>query len=548
MTETPAPIVKPDFALIEELFEEIGSGKLRVPRFQRPFFWKPEAMRELFDSIQKGYPIGSLLLWNTVDSPESFDQVGPLSVPNAPTQSVTYVLDGHQRLSTLYGVLRLPQAFPKGTEQHTWQWWVWYDLKNEVFVHNRSEASPPHLFPLRALLRTVDFLQAARALQEHLPHEASNLIDKAERLAQKIKSYKLALIRIQGGTLDQAVEIFSRVNKRGEEMTPDQMVSALTYREGNNSFDLAKRIDEIIYKLATYHFDSINRVIIFRAIVAAAEEDILRTNWTQLAKKLGERLPETVDEAEAALIRAAQFLFVELGVPGSRLLPYALQIVMLSEFFRQEPECTPQQFSLLRRWFWATSFSGWFAGANSTNIRLALEEFRRLGNGDIHALKTVRLDEPARPYPETFDLRSARVRTLILAQFQKTQPLQINGEPLDVNSLIWEHDIHAFQYISRSHGDPVSDPANRILLPPIKGKTARAQLLSIPSEHLAQVLESHSIPEKAFAALELGDVRGFIEGRAASLSELERRFMEEMRITPPLNRTGESDIDTGTDA
>ncbi|NMO15474.1 DUF262 domain-containing protein [Pyxidicoccus fallax] len=545
MSESSAPIVKPDSSLIEELFDEISKGTLRIPRFQRRFFWKPEAMRELFDSIQKGYPIGSLLLWSAVEQFDSTDEMGPLSVPQAPTGAVAYVLDGHQRLSTLYGVLRLPQDFPKGPDQKFWQWWVWYDLRNDIFVHLRGESPPPHFFPLRALLRTMDFLQAARILQEQLPKEAASLIEKAERLAQKVKSYKLALIRIQGGNLGQAVEVFSRLNTRGEEMTPDQMVSALTYREGQDGFDLAKRIDEIINGLAEYHFGDMSRVIIFRAIVAAAEEDILRTNWSQLAKNLGSKLPDTVKAAEASMLRAAQFLVENLGVPSSRLLPYALQFVMLSEFFRQGPECNSVQLELLRRWFWSTSYSGWFAGANSTNVRLALEEIRGLGKGDLHSFNAVRLDEAARPFPESFDLRSARVRALILTQLRRKKPLAFNGTALSVTGLLGEYDSRAFQYVFKTSDDPVWSPANRVFLPPIKGKTARAQLLSIPQEVRSQVLDSHAISEEAYAALSCGDSRGFIEARAAHLASLERSFMSTLKITLPQNESGDADIDTG---
>ncbi|RKH52494.1 DUF262 domain-containing protein [Corallococcus llansteffanensis] len=544
MNEPSAPIVKPDFAIIEEIFEEVGGGNLRIPRFQRPFFWKPDTMRELFDSIQKGYPVGSLLLWNTVEAFESFEKVGPLEVPSVSSGSVSYVLDGHQRLSTLYGVLRLPQEFPKGPEQSDWRWWIWYDLMSDSFVHHRAGDAPAYLFPLRALLRTVDFLKAARILQEQLPKESPALIDKAERLAQKIKSYKLALIRIQGGSLEQAVEIFFRVNKRGEEMTPDQMVSALTYREGQNSFDLARRIDEIISNLTEYHFDEMSRVIVFRAIVAAAEEDILRTNWTQLAKKLGKKLPETVDVAEASMMRAAKFLVEELRVPGSRLLPYALQFVMLSEFFRQEPECTPQQIALIRRWFWSSSFSGWFAGANSTNIRLALGEFRQLGRGFLNAFKTIRLDDVARPYPGNFDLRSARVRALLLTQIQRMTPLGVDGNELDIASLLAEYDSHVFQYVSRNPADHVSNPANRILLPLVKGRAVRAQLLNISPSLRSRVLDSHSISVDAYECLERGDVRGFVESRAVYLAYLERGFMTELKITLPQSDSGEADIDT----
>jgi hypothetical protein len=391
----------------------------------------------------------------------------------------------------------------------------------------------------------MDFLQACRTISEELPAEAPELIERAERLAQKIKSYKMAVIRIQGGTLRQAVEIFSRLNTRGQPMSDDQMVSALTYQEGENEFHLARRINEILDKLAIYHFDGLDRVFIFRAIVAVTGEDIQRADWAQFSAKQGSKLPEIVDEAESALFHAAKFLFEDLGVPGSRLLPYALQLVMLSEFFRLCAEPKTWQIWLLRRWFWSSSFSGWFAGANSTQVRQALDEFRKLARGESQELEVMPLDEAARPYPRSFDLRSARVRTLLLVMLKRLQPLRPDGTLFDPRSLLWEYGNRAYRHVfQKAQGDLVSNPANRILLPPVPGKMVRTQLLDIPSSIRSQVLASHLISEDAYHALHHGEEREFIELRAADLARIEREFMMELDLPLPPSEFGETDIDT----
>ena len=46
--------VKPEIELLEDLLSEVANGRLRVPRFQRPFVWRPEQMLDLFDSIERG--------------------------------------------------------------------------------------------------------------------------------------------------------------------------------------------------------------------------------------------------------------------------------------------------------------------------------------------------------------------------------------------------------------------------------------------------------------------------------------------------------------
>lgn len=547
ITPEPAPpLVKPEFTLIEDLFREIEAGKLRIPHFQRPFVWKPENMLSLFDSIRKGYPIGSLLIWETGEHVQSLGQVGPLNVPEAGTNPVAYILDGQQRLSTLYGVLRIPAGFPSGPKQKDWQWWVYYDLEGRRFLHapNTLPAGNKYM-PLRALLRTTDFLKESRRIESMFGEDSIALIDEAESLAQRVKSYKLAPIRIQGGTLEQAVEIFSRLNTTGQKMTPDQMASALTYREGNEAFDLAQRIDGILERLEAFHFGKLRRIVIFRAIVATADFDVYSTASEDLAKKLRDKLPQTVDLAEAAIVRAAEFLFDVLDVPGVQLLPYSLQFLLLSEFFRGCSSPSGSQIATLRKWFWATSFSGWFAGANSTQIREALREFRELAAGTLSELQVMRLDERCRPFPQTFDIRSARLRALLLMMMQRLVPRKLDGEKLDPGPLLWEHGNRAFLYVFRRAADEVvSSPANRILLPASRGQVVRKQVLELSPEVGDAVLASHGINDEAYGALLAGDASAFINARARHLAQVERAFMAELGLTPPAEEFGDTDIDT----
>lgn len=530
MSSLPAaPLVKPEIAFIEDLLTEISGGHLRVPRFQRAYVWKPADMLGLLDSIRRGFPIGSLLLWETNTPAESHGEFGPLNVPpsSGPT---SYVLDGHQRLATLYGTLRLPRDFtPKADDD--WRWVIYYDLKKNEFVHLPKDNPAPHHLPVRALLRTMDFLQESQRIREQVPDSAGELITEAEKVAQVVKSYRVPITRIHGGDLSQAVEIFSRLNARGQQMTPDQMVSALTYREGKGSVHLGNRIDEILEQLRGFHFGDVRRLTVFRSIVATAKMDIHRSDWNDLSKKLGRDLPNRIDAAEKALLLAARFLNEDLGVPGDRLLPYSHQLVLLSEFFHNCPNPSAQQCTTLRRMFWATSFTGWFAGANTTQIGSALSEIRFLATKPEAGLPTLRLLDPARPFPLFFDMRSARIRALLL--FSLTlRPRGIDGTVLDPVPLLWGQSTvpHVFP---RGDGDWISSPANRILMPVQKGASIREQLLSVSVSIREKVFASHALDDALLAKLAVSDGPGFVDARASRLAELEAVFMASQGVTLP---------------
>ncbi|MFI6985335.1 DUF262 domain-containing protein [Embleya sp. NPDC050154] len=86
---------------VDHLVAEIRRGDIALPELQRPFVWKATQVRDLFDSMYKGFPVGSLLFWLTGAEP-SARQIGTNAKDHAPS---ALVVDGQQRLTALYAVL-----------------------------------------------------------------------------------------------------------------------------------------------------------------------------------------------------------------------------------------------------------------------------------------------------------------------------------------------------------------------------------------------------------------------------------------------------------
>src|SRR5690606_35914553 len=90
---------------VEDVIRLASEGRLRMPGFQRAFRWEAKDRRALLDSIYRGYPVGTLLLWK---NPPSATEAGrPLGgVGIAQPQGDRYlVVDGQQRLTTLWEAL-----------------------------------------------------------------------------------------------------------------------------------------------------------------------------------------------------------------------------------------------------------------------------------------------------------------------------------------------------------------------------------------------------------------------------------------------------------
>ena len=91
-------------ATVEELVGMIARGELRLPEMQRRYVWRSTRVRDLLDSLYRGYPSGAILLWET-DEKVSLQEFAVVQQGN-PYSSMRLLLDGQQRLTALSAVLR----------------------------------------------------------------------------------------------------------------------------------------------------------------------------------------------------------------------------------------------------------------------------------------------------------------------------------------------------------------------------------------------------------------------------------------------------------
>ncbi|GAA1546538.1 hypothetical protein GCM10009678_31450 [Actinomadura kijaniata] len=551
--------VRPQVDFLETFLDDVHAGRLRIPKFQRPFVWRPEQMLDLFDSIERGYPIGSLLLWKTSLHIESLDHVGALNVPDAPGNEATYVLDGHQRISTLYSCLYWTENRKHDQEEPEWVWQVYRilgqtaDSRTNRYVHwKRATPPPPNYLPVASVRKTLDFLSYARELAKHHDGELYDaLVEEAENVAQRIKSYKISVVTLLGGNLAQAVEVFSRVNSKGQAMSPDQMVSALTYKGGGEE-SLANRINTILERIAAEGFGEINSTTAFRAVLAVAgEEEVTGAHWDVLARRVEGKVSQAIEDTDKALSLAVEFLRHHLGVPLARLIPYNNQLMLLTLFFHLQPYPHAEQVDGLTKWFWITSWSGQFASMNSTTSRQAIQDMRAfaLGEKDIADFASEQgmfdfADQRPRPFPDKFDLRSARVRAYLLWELQEF-PVRytVNGVEYSAIDMIRKLDTAAFRRVSNATGlTNGSSPANRVVLDASPGMNSKEYMLL--SLARAQANDILCVSKEALTLLAQGDDESFINLRAAELAERERRFIANIAVTTTTSNHGGSEIDT----
>ncbi len=562
--QAPAASARPDIISLDVLLREVDSGRIQIPRFQRPYVWTPQMMRELFQSVLRGYPIGSLLFWEPREVPvRLMDHIGPLPAPPRPPASgISLVLDGHQRLATLYGVLRLEEPPPLSSRisPDRLNWWIGYDLEAEEALQMRQteDFENPRILPLRSVLRTAEFVKFARAIDSDgslSEAKKATYLDRADGVQRAIRDYRIALTIMRDGNVDDAVAIFSLINRSGRPMTPDQMAVALTYHD---DFNLEDALDEILGRLEPYGFGDVSRTIVMQSLLHGADRNFTKPNFDNLREvATREAIKSSVDPVGSSLILAARFLNDVIGFRTGRLLPYALQLLLLGVFYRAtaqtEMEVDPATQRALTRWFWATSFEGWFASANSSEIERAVAHMEAYARSDrsaehLAAFEAFFIDRPLRPFPKTFDRRSARIRAMLLVQIARGQLLDpITGEAIDGSQLMADPDRRDLPYVFRSTSVRASrSPANRILLPRTHGSAVRDILLNCSDA--SEALATHAILGDAVSALEAKNLDAFVEAREAELIRQELAFLAQygLAISADAERS-EQEIDVEED-
>lgn len=288
-------------------------------------------------------------------------------------------------------------------------------------------------------------------------------------------------------------------------------------------------------------FGDLQRRIVLQIVLAVAGMDFTRPSYDGIGSRDSyERLRPAVVQASLAMQKSVRFLSDDIGLKTNRLLPYASIIVMLAIYFHESSlienvVVKSANRETLIKWFWATSFNGWFAGANTTDLRRAGETMRSLARGrqTVSAFFSSFLGRPIRAFPETYDRRSARVRASLLVQTIVGKPRNPRThKPIDVSAVFNDAAARDIPYFFPNQRRPaVSNPANRVILPEGFPRSAKQEFLALsPGPAADLTLRSHFISPNALQALRSDDFEAFISAREHNILEAEQVFLVALRL------------------
>lgn len=527
MTATPTTDPKPSVDRIDELARRILSGDILLPKFQREFVWKRPRILALLDSIAKNYPIGSILLWRTRQELKSERRIADLDVAQQQLEyPFNYLLDGQQRLSTICGALFWNGADPRS------QWNIAYDLREQKFIYPLTVGELP-AFQVRVnkLSNPSQYFQHLSQLEIGSTPDKSTLVERARRLFDRFKDYKIAVVTLPDMSIADVAPIFERINSQGVPLTRVDLLRAATW---SKEFDLLEAVDELRSELEERNFREFDTKTILRNLSASQGGGFTIDEIEHLRQNSPAANKDAVRVTKEAYKRTVDFLAMEIGVLASSALPYTNQVTVLAEAFRLLPPVVePARLAALKRWFWQTSLAGYFSGWNTGQMAKDLEAVRAFA-----AERLPEMPPPAgRPTPEVWSTRlfksnSALSKTFALLLARKQPRDLLTGATIDVKSaLSWinQKEFHHFfpkKFVKETFAEEEPNIlANFVFLTSASNKQISAKgpkdyLTSARMHHGADfdaVLASNLVSEESLAAAWQNDYVGFIKARARSI-------------------------------
>ncbi|MDR1295025.1 MAG: DUF262 domain-containing protein [Bifidobacteriaceae bacterium] len=336
---------------VTRLVESAWEGRIRVPRFQRGFRWAQADVINLFDSLRRGYPIGTLLLWER-EAPAERVRLGTLDVEAPSVQDAWHVVDGQQRVTTLAASLH---ANAEGAPFE-----VYWDIDAQAFRPGRPEGRHAAI-PLPTLFSLPDLLSW---FSRH--PELANRIDETARLTARLREYEVTGYVVRDEDEDTLRQVFDRMNNFGKRLSKAEVFDAL-HGTGTRSTGQEDRFRTIGDRLdATTTFGRVADTTLMYSFLARRGGDPSRDVHHEFSAarppKRGSLAGETSARAyadfETIVARAIAFFQDVARIPHIAFLPYQFVFVTVAGYLAHFPHPHERNRILLRRWIWRALTAG----------------------------------------------------------------------------------------------------------------------------------------------------------------------------------------------
>lgn len=380
---------------VEELVSKIESGELRLPEMQRRYVWRATRVRDLLDSLYRGYPSGAILVWET-DGQVAERDFAVSQAPNA-LQSGMLLLDGQQRLTSLSAVIRGEPIHVRGRKRpidilfnldHPESLTLVTEVNEDqdddgelgeeageddlqkrlsemtFIVSTKQLASKPNWVSVTDVFKSTDntpFLKRAGVTDLDDPRcsKYNNRLDKLRGIRQY--SYRLDILE-KTMSYEEVTEIFVRVNSLGAKLRSSDLAMAQITAKWHDSL---KVFESFRTECAESGFD-LDLGIILKNLIAFTTH---QSRFKVVGNLPIKRIQDAWEPSKEGFQFALDFSESNAGINSPVLLSSPFLLITLAYFGEHNNfELTPEQEKRLRYWLYIANAKGRYSRGSSETI------------------------------------------------------------------------------------------------------------------------------------------------------------------------------------
>lgn len=376
---------------VSTILDHIDDGGIALPEFQRGYVWNREQVRGLFTSLYRGYPVGSFMTWST-----AADSAASRGEPSGKDGTIKLLLDGQQRATTLYGVLRgrPPRFFEGNAKAFDGLHFNVLDQTFEFYLPVKMKNSPEWISVTDLFASGAGrYLAQVGALARG---ESNKIGDYFQRLTDvtSIRDRDMHVEEVTGAdkTIDVVVDIFNRVNSGGTKLSKGDLALAkicASWPEARQEMNAYLKY----WNDRGYHFslDWLLRVV--NGIVTG------KAVFSALADRPVVEIQQGLKLAFKYVNLWLNLIAGHLGLDHDRVL-FPFPLVALARYTHLHGGKTPEAAEQAKLLFWYVHTGMWgrYAGSTETYVTQDLDAVERGGVDElIRIIEVSRGDLRVRP-------------------------------------------------------------------------------------------------------------------------------------------------------
>lgn len=508
--------IDPRKVTFDDLLEGVDKSIIQIPPFQREFVWSPKDICYLLDSIYRGYPIGSFIFWKTSRRLPHHREIGGIKLNEIPSGSlIDYVLDGQQRITSLYAAIR-------GASIDGDKYIFYFNLNKGRFKAERcyedgpKKANQQNLIPVNKL-----FVESRSEYMKYTSEFSDVYQDLLHGLYDRFKLYAFSVIYVQEKdesndeeqteSVKKIVRIFSRINETGRKLS---VVSKMVARCWGEGFNIREKFDELYEN--NKELEQIREETILQTASAVLNQrrtrsrDILET--TDI-KDLEREWDKIIESFKLAL----EFVKNKIKIKSLKYLPFDTLLVPLAYFHYKKHNPSNTQVEQLQTWFWKACLSNRFGSTVESKIEEDCSEFDKILNNETPEFQ-YQIDWETfktRLISQNYNLRNAFCKT-ILSLYSYLDPKSFkDGRDLYIDKALtgyYKNNLHHFfprNYLEKtfdSQRDRRDSIVNIAFAPAIVNKEMTD---TPPSDYIAKFKQDNPDIEKILKSHLIDDVNKF---------------------------------------